>query len=686
MPNENFEQITRRSFAKRALGATAATLLPITLRDANAFFAPPDAANSAANSDPTVALSPYGVCSHLGGGEEHDQMPKNLDMMKAAGISWARADFSWSGIESPQGKWRFERFDRVVEETNKRGIQILPILDYDVPWATPAFKHLDAWLEYVRRVVKRYRDKIRYWEVWNEPNLESFWRAKPNGADYAILLKATYQAIKEIDPELVVVYGGLAGVPVDFFEASLDAGAGESFDVVNIHPYRGGLTTRGAIDRFAADVDAFRQALKKRGLADRPIWITEMGWATPPTFNETNARIIDGGLRQVFPKFGENVEPTDAATLPKVAFFYDDRYEPSASTTRDEFARLLPKRYQAADAQDRIAFVAAADLDALEKNGVDALILPPSETFPADCFDAFVRFVKNGGALFLLGGVPLYYRSERDEDGAYRRTKGNPTANADLDALRISWYAWWTRENVPEEVPIVVAPESASALPGYYPVVKGTRFFDGARLRDGDEMIPLLNGRNETFNAPVACVYKLRGDGYRGAVVVSSIFDAGGGANVSTVENQGVFLPQAYLLALANGIERYFWYEFHAPQRDPVDKEHHFGMVGGPNLEPKPGYVAFKAMTKARPGASRGANLTRNGDFCVVSWTRPDGDKGWAVWANGNSKTATLEIDGNVVAAFDYLGADVDRPKSGANRELSQKILYLIGPDKVEVK
>lgn len=603
------EKITRRAFTQSALLASAifgaetfAPSSPFSQINAGAAFGA-----EPASSRPGVADSPYGVCSHLGGGEEHDQMPKNLELMKAAGIAWARADFSWSGVERKQGEWTFDRLDRVVDETNRVGLQVLPILNYDVAWATPAFQHLDAWLEYVRRVVERYRDRIRYWEVWNEPNLEGFWKATPSGADYATLLRETYKTIKAIDPELVVLYGGLAGVPIDYFEASLDAGAGEFFDVVNIHPYRGGLTTEQAIRRFEKDIAQFTEALAKRNVAPKPVWITEMGWATPPVFGETNNRVVSAGLQLLFPESTTGDEP-----LPKVAIFYDSRYEPSANAAPQEFYRLLPAGYFARGRGGRgrrggveslVSFVDADGLEKLSPKDVPALVMPPSETFPADRFDALAKYVADGGALFLLGGVPLYYRSVIDETGFYKQENHNPTHDADMRALRLSWYAWWTRENVPETAPLFVASESAKALEGYQPVVKGSRFFDDSRLKEGDRFIPILEARDGDFSGVAACVYDFNSD-YRGAVVVSSILGDGAvGDNVSTVENQAVYLPQALLASFAFGVERYFWYEFHAPQRDDVDKEHHFGIVGQ-QLDPKPGYFAYQALTKARPATN----------------------------------------------------------------------------------
>ena len=223
-------------------------------------------------------LSPYAVCAHLSRGDEHQVAQQELKLMHQAGIGWVRADFDWSGIERRPGAWQFDHLDQTVAWAEAEGVRILPILDYDVPWARPAYKNLDKWLEYVRRVVTRYKDRIRYWEVWNEPNLEGFWHDKPNPADYTKLLKATHATIKQIDPELVVLLGGVSGIPWPYLEGVYEAGGKDSFDVMNVHPYRypSSPEERPLYD----DLVRLRRLMEKHGDASKPIWITEVGWPT----------------------------------------------------------------------------------------------------------------------------------------------------------------------------------------------------------------------------------------------------------------------------------------------------------------------------------------------------------------------------------------------------------------------
>jgi beta-xylosidase len=203
-------------------------------------------------------LSPFGILTHLEGGNNY--MLNHLDLVEDMGVRWNRTDFSWSNIERPQGEWHFEMHDRIVDSLEKHHINAQAILLYDVPWAHPAHQHLDAWLTYVEKTVTRYKDRIRSWEVWNEPNLHRFWEY-PDGADYATLLNATYKKIKEIDPGLTVVYAGTSSIPMAFFEKSFQAGAAQSFDALAFHPYRGKFNSMKKTADYYQEIDNLRKLM-----------------------------------------------------------------------------------------------------------------------------------------------------------------------------------------------------------------------------------------------------------------------------------------------------------------------------------------------------------------------------------------------------------------------------------------
>ena len=105
-----------------------------------AILAAGTAAAAAATDDP------YGVCAHVSR-SELKIAPQEFDRMREAGVNWVRTDFDWNGVEKSRGEWNYAHLDRLTGLAKEEGMNILPILDYDVAWARPAWKNLDAWGE-----------------------------------------------------------------------------------------------------------------------------------------------------------------------------------------------------------------------------------------------------------------------------------------------------------------------------------------------------------------------------------------------------------------------------------------------------------------------------------------------------------------------------------------------------------
>ena len=233
---------------------------------------------------------------------DEDYRDETLEKQANAGIGLTRQTFDWARIELEPGKFDFSVYDPWVEQLAEKRMRVLPIL-----FNPPAFhsskpatganrgtyppKRPDDVTAFARALVERYGPKgsfwedtdapktpIRSWQIWNEPNLPIYWPAGPDARQYTELLGAAHRAIKKADPQAEVVTAGLPnserGIPYQqYLGEMLDAGAGEVMDVMAIHPYA--TNVAGAM----AAVRRTRRSLSARGL-DKPIWITEIGWAT----------------------------------------------------------------------------------------------------------------------------------------------------------------------------------------------------------------------------------------------------------------------------------------------------------------------------------------------------------------------------------------------------------------------
>lgn len=103
--------------------------------------------------------------------------------MRQADLAWVRCDFYWDTVENPQGTWHFDHIEKVLDQTEARGLKLLVILGYTVPWARPVCDHPEPRLEYVRPTVSDFKDRVKHWEIWNEQNLKHFWVADPDSID-----------------------------------------------------------------------------------------------------------------------------------------------------------------------------------------------------------------------------------------------------------------------------------------------------------------------------------------------------------------------------------------------------------------------------------------------------------------------------------------------------------------------
>lgn len=135
---------------------------------------------------------------------------------------------------------------------------------------------LDAWQAHVSGLVEATADRVRWWEVWNEPPNFS---VDKSPANYAALVVRAFDTIRAIDPDIRVGLAA-ASVHLEFMDQALRAGAAGHFDYITLHPYETlGLVDRGFEPLFMAIVPTVRAMLRARDpeRADVPIVFTEIG-------------------------------------------------------------------------------------------------------------------------------------------------------------------------------------------------------------------------------------------------------------------------------------------------------------------------------------------------------------------------------------------------------------------------
>jgi hypothetical protein len=254
---------------------------------------------------------PFGVSATLGNRVRDNEQDVAITMMREAGVQWAREEIFWDKLQPQEGGpylWTgdgsgFYNYDASIARLRGGGINVLGLLDYNPAWAKSTNAPLDTWIgawgDFVYNTVARYgreRGQIKYWEIWNEPNLRryGFNAGLSTVGDFVRLLNVARAAVKSADPEAIVVLGGITSIwselptPQDYDAGTYlrllyEAGGWGSFDILAIHPYRPGAPEAASWRRDTAqDVEAELRVVD--GLlaefGPKPVWLTEVSWSS----------------------------------------------------------------------------------------------------------------------------------------------------------------------------------------------------------------------------------------------------------------------------------------------------------------------------------------------------------------------------------------------------------------------
>ncbi len=164
--------------------------------------------------------TPFGARGFLFGMCVHSQRyPLNIQEREALAAAWCgvkitRQDLVWNKAAPLPGVWDFSNYDQLVDVYGKNGIELQALWAYAPRWIGDKFQKNGApeeWAELIRQSVKHYRGKIKYYEVWNEPDHSGTQKYLPIPI-YTELQKIAYTEAKKIDPSVEIMNGGFAGM------------------------------------------------------------------------------------------------------------------------------------------------------------------------------------------------------------------------------------------------------------------------------------------------------------------------------------------------------------------------------------------------------------------------------------------------------------------------------------------
>jgi hypothetical protein len=211
-------------------------------------------------------------------------------LLRDLGVARTSLKVHWWMIESPNNSYHYEYVDAFMDqlEPGEEGLlhvwtssnwgaggcgKGLPPLDYD------------EYREFIYNLVSHCKGRIKYYQRDMEPGTKGHW-PEDLYEEYVITQQVFYQAVKDADPDAIVIGGGHSGYfpggvkngpcAAVFFEYFL-ANAQHYFDILDIRLYMDPYTIPGRVNWF-------RDKMQQFGYS-KPIVATEHGGPHPCQFD-----------------------------------------------------------------------------------------------------------------------------------------------------------------------------------------------------------------------------------------------------------------------------------------------------------------------------------------------------------------------------------------------------------------
>lgn len=175
--------------------------------------------------------------------------------IKSLGIKMVRLQTGWQKTEKQEGVYNFCWLDEIVDCLLEEKITPLLSLSYgnkiycDSPEKYPNLEngglgHIpvetkrerEGWQNYVTALLDHFKDRVKFYEIWNEPEVSSFCVSNlPWNEAYMELVKMTSPIIRKVCPDAKILSCTALIVSAEIL---VDMGIGEWVDIHAYHNYK----------------------------------------------------------------------------------------------------------------------------------------------------------------------------------------------------------------------------------------------------------------------------------------------------------------------------------------------------------------------------------------------------------------------------------------------------------------
>jgi hypothetical protein len=288
-----------------------------------------------------IAPSPFGIGWFILYGYFGVPTVQFMPELRALGARRTKIYLFWQQLEPEPGRYDWTAADAFVDQLAAPEEGLIALFSSSM-WATrtraamlPPSPALDLaqYRELVYQMVRRYRGRVRYWQNDCEPTNPVFWAG--NAEEFVAQLRVFSSAVREADPEAVVVLGGHDGLfrprelelgrgfpgqdeGLAFFDHVV-ANARDAFDLFDLRLYADPYTIVPRVEHMRGRLAALN--------ATQPIVCTEYGGpglfefaenrglvSLMSTWSSAATRTIDAS----------GVPTSDATSTQRIAELYDE--------------------------------------------------------------------------------------------------------------------------------------------------------------------------------------------------------------------------------------------------------------------------------------------------------------------------------------------------------------------------
>jgi hypothetical protein len=164
--------------------------------------------------------------------------------------------------------------------------QLWPVPFEWPPPPTDSEEHFQAWLNFVATSVRHFKGRIRYYEIWNEQNLNwsAYYKGNSRSSEsidqYCRLVKETVKVIRREYPEAKIMLGSVGHFDREYMSACFQRGVAPLVDVIPWHPFYGTRQDQPEYRSYRADVKAWKKTCAEAGFKGEYM-ATESGYYAP---------------------------------------------------------------------------------------------------------------------------------------------------------------------------------------------------------------------------------------------------------------------------------------------------------------------------------------------------------------------------------------------------------------------